>query len=125
MTPDTLLLRQIHPSFIREQRVLSSAFCPTSKDEHLFSVDNGDSITPKDSWAHFIGNKNCHSIGVLAVSKNECDMEELVVVEDGKPYPEHCSIDFSELTRRQSENKAKSLRSLTVTRGWLFQADGN
>ena len=42
MTPDTLLLRQIHPGFIQGGRVTSQAFRPTPKDEFLLSVDNGD-----------------------------------------------------------------------------------
>ena len=44
MTSETLLLRQIHPSFVQKGRVTSQAFRPTPKDEHLLSVDNGDKI---------------------------------------------------------------------------------
>ena len=45
MTPDTLLLRQIHPSFIQYGRVTSRAFRPTAKDEFLLSVDDGDRVS--------------------------------------------------------------------------------
>ena len=42
MTPDTLLLRQIHPSFMQYGRVTSLAFRPTPKDEGFLSVGDGD-----------------------------------------------------------------------------------
>ena len=47
MTGTTLLLRQIHPSFVQDGRVTSQAFRPTPKDESLLSVYDGDQITPE------------------------------------------------------------------------------
>jgi hypothetical protein len=38
MTPETLLLRQIHPSFVQAGRVTSQAFRPTPKDGSLLSI---------------------------------------------------------------------------------------
>jgi hypothetical protein len=41
MNLDTLLLRQINPAFIINERVASIAFCPTPKDEkQLSDFDN-------------------------------------------------------------------------------------
>lgn len=122
MTPNTLLLRQIHPSFIQNGRVTSQAFRPTPKDEFLLSVDNGDLICAQASYQRFNANPACKSVGVQAVSQQECAALELPIIEDGQPYPEHCSLDFRTLDRNAVEKKAKLLRTQAQNRGWLFQA---
>lgn len=124
MTPDTLLLRQVHPNFVQEGRVTSQAFRPTPKDEHRLSVDNGDRIQAKASWARFTSSPSCSSVGVMAVSQAECTAQALPVNEDGNPYPEHCSIDFSAFEKKEIERKAKVLSRQAQARGWLFAARG-
>lgn len=47
MTPQTQLLRQIHPNFVQAGRVTSQAFRPTPKDENHLSVYDGDQIQPE------------------------------------------------------------------------------
>ncbi|MCL2282773.1 MAG: hypothetical protein FWC26_05595 [Fibromonadales bacterium] len=121
MNTNTLLLRQVHSAFVKDDRVASIAFRPTPKDEKQLSVDNGDNITAEQSYNKFVSNPNCSSIGVLAVSKKECDNEALSVIEDGVPYKEHCSINFSGLTKKETETKAKILRDKAVARNWLFK----
>ena len=121
MTPDTLLLRQIHPSFVQDGRVTSQAFRPTPKDEHRLSVDNGDRIQAEASWQRFTSNPACSSVGVQAVTPAECQAQDLPVIEDGHPYPEHCSIDFSAFEKKVVECKAKALRAQAAMRGWLFR----
>ncbi len=44
----------------------------------------------------------------------------LPVIEDGEPFPEHCSIDFSALSKSEIEKKAKLLNALARQRGWLY-----
>lgn len=122
MTPATLLLRQIHPSFVQQGRVTSQAFCPFPKDDGLLSVDNGDDIRPDSAWQRFVANPACASVGVQAVAHAECAGEGLPVIEDGAPHPEHCSIDFQNLDPKSVGKKAKALRSFAADRGWLFQA---
>lgn len=121
MNHDTLLLRQIHPSFVQDGRVTSQAFRPTPKDEHRLSVDNGDRVTAGAAWQRFVTNPSCKSIGVQAVSHAECGAQDLSVIEDGQPYPEHCSIDFAAFDKKAIEKKAKRLREQAQARGWLFQ----
>lgn len=121
MTPNTLLLRQIHPSFIQDGRVTSQAFRPTPKDEFLLSVDDGDRVTAEASWQRFITNPVCKSLGVQAVSQAECTAQELSVIEDGNPHPEHCSVDFTAFDKKVIEKKSKLLRVQAETRGWLFR----
>ncbi|MDY0035529.1 MAG: hypothetical protein RBS05_06425 [Zoogloea oleivorans] len=121
MTPDTLLLRQIHPSFIQDGRVTSQAFRPTPKDEFLLSVDNGDRVSAESCWQRFIVNPGCKSIGVQAVSQAECTAQELPLIEDGEPHPEHCSIDYTAFDKKAIDKKSKLLRVHAETRGWLFR----
>ena len=121
MTPDTLLLRQIHPSFIQDGRVTSQAFRPTPKDEYLLSVDDGDRVSAEASWQRFIANPACKSVGVQALSQAECIAQALTVIEDGSPHPEHCSVDFTAYDKKSIEKKSKLLRAQAETRGWLFR----
>lgn len=120
MSPNTLLLRQIHPSFVQDGRVTSQAFRPTPKDELQLSVDNGDHVSAEQAWRRFIANPACASVGVQALAHSDCTAHELPVIEDGQPYPEHCSIDFSAFDKKTIEKKAKLLRAAAEARGWLF-----
>lgn len=121
MNNNTLLLRQIHPAFIQQDKVTSQAFRPTPKDEKLLSVDNGDQIQATASWNRFVENPQCQSAGVMAVSFEECRSQELPVEQDGKPYPEHCSINFNDLSNGQVNKKAKKLKAYAEARSWLFR----
>ncbi len=122
MKAETILLRQIHPHFYQAGRVTSQAFRPTPKDGSYLSVDNGDLVQPQEAWKRFTKDMLCTSIGVAAVSVAECEEQNLAVVEDGNPYPEHCSIDFSSLEKKEVERKAKLLSRKAQDRGWLFLA---
>lgn len=124
MTPNTLLLRQIHPSFVQGGRVTSQAFRPTPKDELHLSVDNGDRVTAEAAWQRFTATPAYKSIGVQAVSKTECEKQDLPLIEDAQPHPEHCSIDFTAFDRKAIEKKAKFLRAQAETRGWLLREIG-
>lgn len=123
MGENTELMRQIHPIFVQNDHVSSQAFRPTPKDECKLSVDNRDQIEPKDAWHRFTSGGECQSVGVQAVTFIECEEQELPVIEDGNPYPEHCSIDFSNFGSSQREKRAKILRDKAKQRGWLYKND--
>ena len=123
MNDDTLLFRNIHPSFIQAGQVTSQAFRPTPKDENKLSVYDGDRISPEKAWDHFTGDPRCTSAGILAVSKGECQKQELPVVTDGEPFPEHAFIDFTGLAKSAVEKKAKFLRNAAMIRNWLFRKE--
>jgi hypothetical protein len=106
MNEQTLLLRQIHPSFIQAGRVTSQAFRPTPKDENRLSMYNGDRITPEASWYHFTSTPACQSSGVMAASKGQFEELALTVIPDGTPFPEHVSIDFSAFSKGEIEKKS-------------------
>ncbi len=121
MDAETLLLRQIHPSFVQNGRPSSQAFRPSPKDERMLSVDNGSKISPRASWERFTRALECGSAGVMAITVAECSGQELANIEDGDPYPEHCSIDFSDLSENSIKKKAKILVSHAIQRDWLFK----
>lgn len=122
MTPVTLLLRQVNPSFVQEGKITPQVFRPTDKDNYELSTYNGDMITPSDAWERFVAQPSCRSVGVLAVCAQECTDQDLKVHEDGVPFPEHCSIDFSGYSKSEVEKKAKLLKIFAERRGWLYQA---
>lgn len=119
MNDSTLLLRQIHPSFIRAGRVTSQAFRPTPKDRDRLSTDDGDRITPAAAWKRYTTVQCLQSAGVMAVTFEECRQLDLRVEADGEPYPEHVSIGFAGFGNRAREAHAKRLRSHATGRGWL------
>lgn len=122
MTECTLLLRQIHPSFVQNGRATSQAFRPTPTDESQLSVDNGDLITAEASWKRFSALPDCTSIGVMAISAAECSGCSLAIIEDGDPYPEHCYLDFAPFDRKAVEKIGKKLSAHAHARGWLYQS---
>ncbi|OGS94606.1 MAG: hypothetical protein A3H31_12820 [Gallionellales bacterium RIFCSPLOWO2_02_FULL_57_47] len=121
MNEQTLLLRQIHPSFVQAGRPTSQAFRPTPKDENKLSVYDGDKITPEAAWHHFTANPDCSSAGVMAVTKGQCVDLSLGVIADGEIFPEHVSIDYSAFAKSEIEKKAKVLKGYAQARGWLYQ----
>ena len=120
MNSDTLLLRQINPSFVQNGRVTSQAFRPTPKDENKLSVYDGDQITAEASWQHFTSNPLCRSVGVMAVSHAQCRGQSVPVVADGIPFSEHAYFDFSDMSKKDVERKAKVLSFKAQERGWLY-----
>ncbi|MCK4343184.1 MAG: hypothetical protein KAY37_15835 [Phycisphaerae bacterium] len=121
MTDETLLLRQINPSWVQQDHVTSQAFRPTPKDECKLSVYDGDMITPERSWNHYTSQLGYKSMGVMAVSVIECKGQELRVRPDPRPFPEHAVIDFTGLGTNQIEKKSKRLRVAAELRGWRFR----
>ena len=125
MTGATLLLRQIHPSFVQAGRVTSQAFRPTPKDAGQLSVYDRDQITPEAAWDHFTTVLACASVGSLAVTVDECAAEALAARPDPEPFPEHVVIDFTALTDNQAEKKGKKLKAKAEARGWQHQAQAS
>jgi len=121
MNEATLLLRQIHPSFLQNDRVTSQAFRPTPKDEKKLSVYDGDLMTPGESYRHYTEELKLSSTGVMAVSVKECRVVDLEPVSNPEPFPEHVVIDFSGLSEKSIKTKAKLLKARDMARGWLYR----
>jgi hypothetical protein len=125
MTEATLLLRQVHPTFVQGGRVTSQAFRPTAKDDNRLSAYDGDMISPEPAWKHYTEEWGNASAGVLAVSMEECTALDLQVRSDPAPFAEHAVIDFGHRAGTAVEKAAKYLRSRAVTRDWLFRVSSD
>ena len=118
---ETRLYRQVHPSWYLEQLVSSQAFTPMKKDCGKLSVDNGDMINPDESFRIHTSKRNLQSIGVLAVTGQECMSLDLPVVPDSVPGRQaHTLIDLSDaaLSNTQKKTKARELRAAARKPGW-------
>jgi hypothetical protein len=120
MTETTVLLRQIHPSFVQNGRPTSQAFRPTPKDENQLSVYDGDQIAADVAWEHYTSSLELASVGVFGLSVAECTEQSLEVKPDPAPFPEHVLIDFSAFSPREIEKKSKLLKSKAEARGLLY-----
>ena len=122
MNDATILLRQIHPTFLQNDRPTSQAFRPTPKDKKRLSVYDGDLTTPGQSYRHYTKELRLSSTGVMAVSVEECRVIDLEPASDPEPFPEHAVIDFSGLSSEKSiKTKAKILKARATARGWLYR----
>jgi hypothetical protein len=120
MTDETLLHRQVHPSFFSGDRPTSQAFTPTAKDAGKLSVDDGDQFSAEQSYVHYTATLKLESRGVLSVTVSECKALSLAATLDGVPYPEHAFIDMTALSGGQASAKAKKLRDVGLKRDWTF-----
>lgn len=123
MTNETLLLRQVNPSWIQNGRITSQVFRPTPKDQSRLSVYDGDKIRPKESWEHFTVTLGCRSVGVMAVTVLECANYGLVALSDPSEFPEHAVIDFGGLEENRVKTTSKLLKAAAEARGWLHRPD--
>lgn len=121
MKDTTMLLRQVHPSFVHAGKVSSQVFRPTPKDEARLSMYNGDKIAPELAFEHFTEKLGFASKGVLGLEKHECSEQNVPVIDDAFPFEEHCSLDYSSFSKSQVEKIAKILKLRAEKRGWLFQ----
>lgn len=125
MKGNTPLLRQVHPSFIQNGRVSSQAFRPTPKDDKKLSVYDGDAIAASDAYEHYTTTLKQLSVGVMAVTCQECEQLELETKDNPlENFPEHAVIDFSPYGTSATEKKAKILRKRAEERSWLFSNTG-
>lgn len=122
MNSKTVLIRQIHPSFVQNGRVGSNAFCPTPKDDGKLSTYDGDMIDAESAWSHYTHDLGHESTGALGLSIEECEALNLSIKSAPTPFPEHVLIDFSSFGNSAIKKKAKKLKNAAVERGWLFEA---
>ena len=123
MNCNTLLFRQVHPSWLRNGEPTSQAFNPTAKDKGYLSVYDGDLITAEESWLHYTQELGLASVGVIAVTFAECAALELPVTPDPAPFPSHVIIHFTGYTNARIRNKAQLLSRFANQRSWQYRPD--
>jgi len=120
MTPHSILLRQVHPNFVFNGQLTSQAFFPFPKDNGKLSVYDGDQISAKDAYLHYV-KVLCHqSCGVWGVEQLEVSEVGLISHADALiDFPSHAVIDFANATEKECRKLAKKLRTLAAARGCL------
>lgn len=123
MSPDTILLRQVHPSFVDDEGVpTSQAFLPFPNDEGELSVYDGDQITAADSHAHYTGTLGNESDSVWGIAISEVEAVGLSARPDVLPdFPSHALIDFGGRGGKESRKCAKRLKLAAIEKGLLFR----
>jgi len=123
MTGETLLWRQIHPSFVQDGYPTSQAFRPTPKDQSKLSCYDGDQIEAEASFVHYTVTWQLASAGTMALTVDECSVEGLPSHPDPLgDCPEHTVVDFTGLSDKECYRKSKKLQAKAHDRGWQYQA---
>jgi hypothetical protein len=124
---DESLLRQVHPSFMRDGRPSSQAWRPTKKDQGYLSVARGALTDPQAAFEHYTQLKGLPSAGTWSVTVSECRAEDLKAYSDPLEATEsapadsaHAVIDFNALTNSRVEAKATKLGRCATARGCLY-----
>jgi hypothetical protein len=125
MNAQTPLLRQIHPSFLKGNQASTQAFRPTPKDNDRLSFDDGNQISAQAAWSRYTNERGLQSVGILAVTVQDCEGENLEVDPDGIPDPEHISVNFAGKTNGQRKTISKHLRDFAMARGWQVGPEGS
>jgi hypothetical protein len=124
---EEIVLRQVHPSFLRDGRPSSQAWKPTKKDEGRLSVSRSSVSEPKAAFEHHTRAMQLASAGTWGVTVGECGTQELKVYPDPLPPtplvpadPSHAFIDFTGLPNSRVEAKATKLGRYASERGALY-----
>ena len=83
---------------------------------------DGDQMTPRQAYAHYTQQLALNSAGIMAVTVAECGKQELPVIPDPVPFPEHVLVDFRDYSNSDIRTKAKHLTQAARLRGWQHKA---
>ena len=120
MDSDTLLWRQVHPSWVQANRATSQAFRPTPKDQGRLSVNDSGQIGAEDAWREYT--VKFSSSGVLAVTFGECQELGLQLIPAPiADSPSHMLLDFRPFSGGEQRKIAGILASRANDRGWQFR----
>lgn len=118
-----LLLRHIHPSWVRDGAPTSQAFKPSQKDQGKLSTARGSLTTAAAAFALHTGPMRLAAAGTWAVSVAEVGEDPVPLSAFGDPVvepvpdPAHAYIDFAGQDRKATETKAKLLKAAALRRG--------
>jgi len=129
MDRDTLLYRQVHPSWmigdtISQQVFSSQTFKPTPKDQGLLSIYSGEIFEAYEAYDHFTS-QNLPSVGVVAITPAECETIPIPVLEDNNPFQGHCSLDYRQLSGNGIKKAAATLKAYAQERDWLYKHENS
>ena len=125
---DGLVYRQVHHKQIdASRRVMSGTFNPLvtggqeGKRLRVLSAYDGGQVSAEDAYRHYTEELGLSSVGVLALSVQECVEMGIEVDHDGRGFPAHVSLRFPRLSRRATTLLARDLIDLALARGWQYR----
>lgn len=122
MRPDSLLHRQVHRTWHQDGKLSSLTFQPSRGEnkDHQVSVDDGDQISAEDSYRHHRYKKNYDTVGVVAVTPQECGLHGVTVTPDPEPdHDPHTLLKLDPaLGKRKIRRIAQFLTGYASRRGW-------
>ena len=83
---------------------------------------DGDQMTPQQAYTHYTQLLMLNSAGIVAVTVAECEKQELPVIPDPVPFPEHVLVDFRAHSNSDIKTKSKHLTQAARIRGWQHKA---
>lgn len=120
MQEENLLHRLVNPAFVQGDSISSQVFKPTSKDEGLLSLYNGNQFSADESYQHYTSKLNLESVAVASISRIEFEELTIEVEDDNIPFIGHSSANFNSLSTSQVKKAAKKLKNLATSRGVSF-----
>jgi len=126
MTPEALLLRQVHPTFVTDGRPTSQAFIPFPIDEGGLSVYDGDHIDASVAYTHYTQDLGNESESTWAVTQSEATDHGVTPVSAPLPdFPSHALIEFPLPENKKGWRKiAKKLKISALERGVVYRPSG-
>lgn len=125
MTMSRLVYRQVHRNHVDEAlQPSSSAFNPfvtggvDGAQTRSLSAYNGNLVSAEGAYRHFTQELGRPSVGVLAISEEECAELGIEVDHDGLGFPAHVSLRFPMVSRGVTRRLARELVELAMARGW-------
>lgn len=125
---DRLVYRQVHRKQIdASRRVMSGTFNPLvtggqeGKRLRVLSAYDGGQVSAEDAYRHYTQELGLSSVGVLALSVQECMEMGIEVDFDGSGFRSHVSLRFPRLSRRATTLLARDLIDLALARGWQYR----
>ncbi len=121
MTDETILLRQVNPSFVENEGTSSQAFFPFPKDKNKLSVDDGDRTSAQAAFEFYTQVRKLESAGTWGVTGAEVTSTGLTYVPD--PLDDnaaHALIEFGERSVKECRKLARKLKAFANTRKRLY-----
>ena len=120
MTEETILLRQVNPSFVEGEGASSQAFYPFPKDNGKLSVDDGDLTSAEAAFEFYTTVQKLASAGTCGVTRSEVTSTGLS--SSSNPLtdnPAHALIDFGDRDDKACRKLARKLKAFANARGRL------
>lgn len=110
--PNLQIFRQVHPPLILNSEITSQVFWPIPEDQGCLSAYDGNLIKAERSWNYCTNHLKRQSVGVVTLTVQKCNQEELRITPISSDFSEYVLINFSGNTGNQVNRFPKNLREI-------------